>query len=352
MSLFRLIRPLIHALPPEVAHELALEALRLGLVPAGTARHQALAVSALGLSFPSPIGLAAGFDKDASALHGLLRVGFGFVEAGTVTLKAQRGNPMPRLFRLVEDEAVINRLGFNNDGIKVFVSRLQRRRMAGVVGANIGKNKDSEDAKADYIACMRAVYPHADYITVNISSPNTPGLRSLQKRAALEELLSALATARDAAAAEHGKRVPFLLKVAPDLDQTEKEDLVDKAVQYAIDGLIVSNTTVSRPESLKSRHAAEQGGLSGRPLFDLSTAVLKDFYRLSGGRLTLIGAGGVASAADAYAKIKNGATLVQIYTAIIYHGFGVLRAIEEGLLDLLQRDGFTHISDAIGVDVK
>lgn len=353
MSLFRALRPLIHVLPPEVAHELALEALRLGLVSFHGRHHEALAVSAMGLSFLSPLGLAAGFDKDASAIGGLLRAGFGFVEAGTVTLKAQKGNPIPRLFRLPEDEAVINRLGFNNAGLKAFVERFKRRRAGdGIVGANIGKNKESEDAAADYVACLQAVYPYADYITINISSPNTPGLRALQKRAALEELLAVLSGAREISASQHGRRVPLLLKVAPDLEAREKEDIVDKAVEFAIDGLIVSNTTVSRPGTLKSRYAAEEGGLSGRPLFDLSTSVLKDFYKLTGGRMALIGAGGIFSAEDAYQKIRSGATLVQLYTALVYKGFGVVREIENGLVDLLKRDGFTHISDAVGVDVK
>lgn len=351
MSLFRIIRPLVHALPPEVAHELALEALRLGVFPARPTHHEALAVTALGLKFPSPVGLAAGFDKNASALGGLLKAGFGFVEAGTVTPRAQRGNRPPRLFRLSEDEAVINRLGFNNEGLDKFVARLKRRR-GGIVGANIGKNKDSEDAGSDYVTCLKSVYPYADYIAINISSPNTPGLRALQKRAALEELLSALAAARDESMREHGRQVPLLLKVAPDLEAAEKEDIVDKAVQYGIDGLIVGNTTVSRPESLKSRYKKEEGGLSGRPLFYLSTSVLKDFYKLTGGRMMLIGAGGVFSAEDAYAKIRNGAALVQLYTALVYQGFGLVREIESGLIGLLQRDGFTHISDAVGIDVK
>lgn len=349
MSFFRIARPLIHALPPEVSHELALEALRLGLIPAGGAHDGRLFVSVLGLDFPTPVGLAAGFDKDASALHGLLRAGFGFVEAGTVTPKAQRGNRQPRLFRLSEDEAVINRMGFNNEGLEKFIGRLKRPR-AGIVGANIGKNKESEDSAADYAACLKGVYPYADYIAINISSPNTPGLRGLQKRAALEDLLSALAAVRDESVREHGRRVPVLLKVAPDLAPTEKEDIVDKATQFAIDGLIVGNTTVSRPESLQSRHAKEEGGLSGRPLFDLSTAALRDFYRLTGGRMTLVGAGGIFSAADAYAKIRSGATLVQLYTALVYQGFGIVREIENGLVDLLRRDGFAQIADAVGAD--
>ncbi len=351
MNGFSIVRPLAHALPPETAHMLALAALRLGLIPsASRVDHPAISVHAFGLVFRNPVGLAAGFDKNAMATDALLKQGFGFVEAGTVTPLPQAGNPQPRLFRLIEDDAVINRLGFNNDGLDGFVAQLKRRRPeAGIVGANIGKNKDSADAAIDYVTGLHAVYPYVDYVTINISSPNTEGLRALQKRAALDELLSVLAKAREACAVEHNRQVPLLLKVAPDLDQKEKEDITDKAAEYAIDGLIVSNTTVSRPP-LKSRSAAETGGLSGKPLFDLSTQALKEFYRLSGGRMTLIGTGGIFSAEDAYAKIRAGATLVQLYTALVYKGFGIVGDIEKQLPALLARDGFAHVSDAVGVD--
>lgn len=351
-TFFNIMRPLIHCLPPETAHALGLSAVRfLPRMPA--ARHPALAVSALGYVFPGPIGLAAGFDKNAEATDALLAQGFSFVEAGTVTPKPQAGNPAPRLFRLAEDEAVINRLGFNSEGLSAFVKNLNGRdRSRGIVGANIGKNKDSADAAADYVESLHAVYPYADYIAINISSPNTPGLRALQKRAALDALLGELAAAREASASVHGRRVPLLLKVAPDLGHQEKEDIADKSMLHGMDGLIVGNTTLSRPISLKSWTAAEQGGLSGKPLFDLSTQVLRDFYKLTSGRMLLVGAGGIASATDAYIKIRAGATLLQLYTAIVYQGFGVVREIENGLLALLKRDGLTHISQAVGADAR
>jgi dihydroorotate dehydrogenase len=351
---FNFMRPLVHCLPPEMAHALGIFALRAGILPsAPSLRYSELTLNVLGHSFPNPIGLAAGFDKNAAATARVLAQGFGFVEAGTVTPKPQAGNPKPRIFRLAEDEAVINRLGFNNHGLEAFAARLRRRdRGCGIVGANIGKNKDSADAVADYAHCLRIVYPHADYITINISSPNTPGLRALQKRAALIELLTQLTAVRDECAIAHGRHVKLLLKVAPDLDHQEKEDIADKAPDCGIDGIIVGNTTLSRPTNLKSWDAAEQGGLSGKPLFDLSTQVLKDFYRLTGGRILLVGTGGIASAADAYRKIRAGATLVQLYTALVYQGFGLVREIEEGMLALLKQDGFTHISEAIGADVR
>lgn len=346
---YRLLK-LLHCLPPETAHHLGLFALRYRLLPAQTADNDpALAVNVFGLSFSNPIGLAAGFDKNAVAVDGVLAQGFGFIEAGTVTPLAQDGNPKPRIFRLREDAAVINRLGFNNDGLASFVENLKTRRRNGIVGANIGKNRDG-DALADYTACLKAVYPYADYIAVNISSPNTQGLRDLQKRGALAELLTALSAARAACAVTHKKTVPLLLKIAPDLDQREKEDIAELALAKEISGLIVSNTSLSRPDSLKGLHKNEQGGLSGRPLFALSTATLSDMYRLTHGRIPLVGVGGIASAEDAYGKIRAGASLVQLYTALVYQGFGVVRDIRVGLPALLSRDGFTHISQAVGKD--
>jgi dihydroorotate dehydrogenase len=351
---FETIRPLLFALPPETAHGLALAAVKGRWFPASpTLRHPELTVKEFGLTFPNPIGLAAGFDKNARVADVLFRHGFGFVEVGTVTPKPQVGNRLPRLFRLVEDEAVINRLGFNNDGLKKCVRRLSlRNKKAGIVGANIGKNKDSADVIDDYAQGLQAVYSVADYVTINISSPNTPGLRALQKRAALEQLLTALSATRDASAAVHGHRVPLLLKVAPDLDMQEKQDIADKAPECGIDGLIIANTTISRPTDLKNWNAAEQGGLSGKPLFDLSTQALIDFYKLTRGKIPLIGVGGIASGEDAYKKIRAGATLVQLYTALVYQGFGLIRRIEDGLLECLKRDGFAHISEAVGADAK
>jgi dihydroorotate dehydrogenase len=351
-ELYALTRPLVHCLSPETAHVLAIEALRLGLVPAAAPMvSPALMVNAFGLEFSNPVGLAAGFDKNAAAIDGLLAQGFGFVETGTVTPLPQPGNPKPRIFRLKEDRAVINRLGFNNDGLDVFVQNLKRRKRSGIVGANIGKNKDSPDAIADYVRGLQAVYVHADYITINISSPNTAGLRALQHRDALKGLLAALRDARDACAAADGKTKPLLLKVAPDLDEREREDIAELVISHGIDGLIVSNTTVSRP-LLASEHKEQQGGLSGAPLFALSTERLRDFYRLTRGKIPLIGVGGIASAEDAYAKIRAGATLVQLYSALVYQGFSLVKNIQTGLIRLLEKDGLTHISQAIGADAK
>ncbi len=351
MQIYPLMKPLLHALPPEAAHRLGLFALRHRLLPKQAAfSHPALAVKTLGLEFPNPVGLAAGFDKNAEAVDALIAQGFGFVEAGTVTPLPQPGNPRPRIFRLREDEAVINRLGFNNEGLATFIANIGAHdKSRGIVGANIGKNKDATDAVADYAQGVMAVYPYADYITVNISSPNTPGLRALQKREALVELLTALRETGEGCARAHKRKTPMLLKVAPDLDAQEKEDIAQSVLESGMDGLIVSNTTLARPH-LISRYNGEQGGLSGKPVFTRSTEALRDFHRLIGGKIPLIGTGGIASAEDAYIKIRAGATLVQLYTALVYQGFALIPAIQSGLVELLERDGFTHISQAVGVD--
>jgi len=284
--LFRLLRPLLHLLPPEKAHNLGLWALRHHLLRSAPALDlPILRCKAFGLAFPNPVGLAAGFDKNAVAVNGLLAQGFGFVETGTVTPLAQPGNPRPRIFRLSEDEAVINRLGFNNGGVGPYIRHFRRRnKHSGIAGANIGKNKDATDAVADYVTGLQAVYPFADYVTVNISSPNTQGLRALQQREALAQLLSALDQTRDACAQRFGTHVPLLLKVAPDLEDGDMKDIVDTVLEFDIDGLIVSNTTISRPDSLKSGHRNETGGLSGKPLSALSNATLKKFYSWWRGR--------------------------------------------------------------------
>jgi dihydroorotate dehydrogenase len=268
-----------------------------------------------------------------------------------VTPKPQSGNPKPRIFRLREDEAVINRLGFNNDGLDAYLRNFSKHdRTQGIAGANIGKNKDSADAVQDYVTGLKAVYPLADYITVNISSPNTKGLRDLQQRDALAELLGELLKVRKACANTYNRTVPLLLKVAPDLQDAEITDVVTVIAQYPVDGLIVGNTTLSRPVSLHSASAHEQGGLSGKPLFALSTSVLKAFYRQTEGTLPIIGVGGIASAEDAYAKIKAGATLVQLYSALVYQGFGLVRRICNELPALMKQDGFSHISEAVGAE--
>ena len=301
-----------------------------------------------GRDFPNPIGIAAGFDKDARVPDALLRLGFGFVEIGTVTPLPQPGNPRPRVFRLDADRALINRLGFNSGGLDLVVERLRARAgaTAGIVGVNIGRNRDSADALADYIEGVRRGAAVADYLVVNVSSPNTPGLRDLQAREALEALLRELVAAREAT--QHS--VPLLVKIAPDLGEAERADIAAVALASGIDGIIVSNTTVARPSGLRSPHAREAGGLSGPPLFAPSTEILRDMYRLTHGRLPLIGVGGVAGADDAYAKIRAGASLVQLYTALVFEGPGLLGRIKSGLADRLRRDGFASIGDAVGAD--
>ncbi len=349
---FSAIRPLLHALPPEAVHNLGLWALGRGLVPAAKAQDfPALHVSLWGMAFANPLGLAAGFDKNAVAVDALLAQGFGFVECGTVTPIAQSGNAKPRIFRLKEDRAVINRLGFNNYGLAAFVEQFRGRNAAlGIAGANIGKNKDATDAVADYVTGLRAVHGIADYVTVNISSPNTQGLRDLQHRSALGQLLGALVAARRECAAVDGRNVPLLLKVAPDLSAHEREDVAETVLEHGIEGLIVSNTTLARPAHLRSAHAGETGGLSGVPLLALSTESLAHFYRLTGGALPLVGVGGVACAEDAYRKIRAGASLVQCYTGLVYQGFGMVGEIVGGLAALLAKDGYAHVRDAVGAD--
>ncbi len=342
MGLFRLVRPLVFALDAERAHRATIAALRLMPKRRPPMFAASLTTSIGGLGFPSPVGLAAGFDKDAEVAGAMLGLGFGFVEVGTLTPLAQAGNPKPRLFRLIEDEAVINRLGFNNEGQAAALKRLAaRNRGLGVVGINLGANKDSADRIADYAGGVASMAPVARYLTINISSPNTPGLRGLQDQGALEELLAAVREARPA------KHPPVFLKVAPDLDDGDAERIVRAAVDHGIDGLIVANTTVSRPP-LKSRHSAEPGGLSGEPLKPLALAALRKFRSASGGEIPLIGVGGIASADDAWERIRAGASLVQLYTAMVYQGPGIARRIALGLAHRLEREGFASIADAVG----
>jgi dihydroorotate dehydrogenase len=345
-DLYNLIRPALRRLPAETAHALVLKALERGLGGRATAPDPpGLRQRIWGLEFPNPIGLAAGFDKDARVPDAILRLGFGFVEVGTATPRAQPGNPRPRLFRLDEDAAVVNRMGFNSGGLDGLASRLTARRgQPGLVGVNLGRNRDSEDAAADYAAGIARTAALADFIVINVSSPNTPGLRDLQRRAPLDALLRQLMAARETA----GARPPLLLKIAPDLTQAEREDIAAIALERGIDGLVVANTTVARPPGLKSRHAGEAGGLSGRPLFAPSTALLGEMHRLTRGRLPLVGVGGVANAADAYAKIRAGASLVQLYTALVFAGPGLVGDIKTGLAALLRRDGFAAVAEAVG----
>lgn len=346
MSLHDIAARAMHVLDPEDAHRLTIRALAMGLGPGSGADDPILATQVAGLSLPNCVGLAPGFDKNAEAFGPMLRAGFGFVECGTVTPLPQAGNPRPRLFRLTEDQAVINRMGFNNEGVEAFAARLARRG-PGVVGANIGANKDAQDRIGDYVTGLTRLWGLASYFTINISSPNTPGLRALQTKAALEELLGRLAAARDSLPA--AGKVPMFLKVAPDLEDGEVEAIVDTVVASGLQGIIVSNTTITRP-SLASKHAGESGGLSGAPLSALSTQMLGRFAQASAGRVVLIGAGGIASGADAYAKIRAGASAVQLYSAMVFGGPGLVTRIKRDLAALLRRDGFASVSLAVGVN--
>lgn len=342
--LFSLARPALFLLDGEDAHRLTIAGLRLMPASAPPRPDPMLAMRVAGLDFPTPVGLAPGFDKNAEAPHAMFGFGFGFVEIGTVTPLPQAGNPRPRLFRLAEDKAVINRMGFNNDGTDAVVARLKAGQgRAGIIGVNIGANKDSADRIADYAVMTRTMAPLARYLTVNISSPNTPGLRALQDPGALAALLDAVIEARGS----HG--CPVFLKLAPDLEAADIDDITRIAIDKRLDALIVSNTTISRP-ALRSRHASEAGGLSGAPLRDLAHQRLKDFRRASGGAVPLIGVGGIASAEDAYARIRAGASLVQLYSALVYEGPGLAGRINRGLKTLLQRDGFATLAEAVGAD--
>jgi dihydroorotate dehydrogenase len=340
VALYPLFRPFLFSIEEEAAHRLTIASLKL--MPKGrTEPHPRLRIRVAGLDFPNPIGLAAGFDKDGEVFGQILRLGFGFTEVGTVTPRPQSGNPQPRLFRLPEDRAVINRLGFNNRGQEAARKRLAKRRRGGIVGINIGANKDSSDRIADYARGARAMAPLADYLTVNISSPNTPGLRALQDRAALDELLAAVMEACG--------DTPVFLKVAPDLESADISDIAAVAVDRKLDALIVSNTTVSRPK-LKSRFGDEAGGLSGAPLKALAMQRLRDFRNATGGAIPLIAAGGIGSGADAFERIRAGASLVQLYTALVYSGPGLARAMARDLRRLLRRGGFRNVAEAVGTE--
>ncbi|WP_306095224.1 quinone-dependent dihydroorotate dehydrogenase [Qipengyuania flava] len=339
--LFDLARPALFAIYPERAHRLTVRALALA-GRRGPPAAGALAIDVAGLGFPNPLGMAAGFDKDAEVPDQLLGLGFGFAEVGSITPRPQAGNPRPRLFRLVEDRAVINRMGFNNGGAEVARDRLVRRTgRPGIVGINIGANKDSEDRIADYVAMTRVMAPLASYLAVNISSPNTPGLRALQDEGALTGLLDAVIEARGTAGP------PVFLKVAPDLESADIDAIARIALDRRLGALIVSNTTISRP-ALLSANARETGGLSGAPLRDLAQQRLRDFRKATGGAIPLVGVGGIASAEDAWARIRAGASLVQLYSAMVYGGPGLPRRILRGLEALMRRDGFASIAEAVG----
>lgn len=347
--LFRLARPALFTLDSETGHRLAIAGLKA--LPTRGARSSlakcgAAKVEVAGLTFPNPVGVAAGFDKDAEVPDALLGLGFGFTEVGSITPRAQAGNPKPRLFRLVEDDAVINRMGFNNAGAEAAEERLNARSgKPGVLGINIGANKDSEDRIADYAAMARIMTPYASYLAVNVSSPNTPGLRALQDESALTELIDGVIEARDAVAGSTPP--PIFLKVAPDLEAADIDAIARIAIDKKLGALIVSNTTISRPD-LRSRHAGETGGLSGAPLRELALQRVRDFRKATGGAIPLVGVGGIATADHAWERIKAGASLVQLYSAMVYEGPGLGARIASGVERLMRRDGFSSVAEAVG----
>lgn len=350
------LMPFVHQLfGGEQAHRIALAVAKHGLFPPkghNYCEYKELECKVFGKSFSNPIGLAAGFDKDCVAIKNLRKSGFGFVEVGSVTPLAQEGNPAPRVFRLLEDEAVINRCGFNNSGVGSALTNLRKvfdSKSTVPLGVNLGKNKESKDPAIDYEIGVNYLGRFADYIVVNLSSPNTPGLRDLQKEADLKKIMEKVMEA----VSRIGEGKPkVLLKISPDLEDAEKEEIAKIALnkKYGIDGLIVSNTTVSRPESLRSVLKTEAGGLSGKPLKNLSTSCVRDMYRLTGGKLPIVGCGGVSSGADAYEKIRAGASLVQLYTALVYQGFPVIGKVKRELVELLRQDGYSNVSEAVGAD--
>ncbi len=343
--------PLLRWFDPEDAHRLAIQGLKL-LPPTRLRPDDAkLAVRAFGLNFPNPIGMAAGFDKSADVPDALLRLGFGFVEIGTVTPKPQSGNPRPRLFRLERDEAVINRLGFNNDGAQAVLRRLAARaQLGGIVGVNVGANKDATDRVADYVKLIETFAPVASYFTVNVSSPNTPGLRNLQQAAALDDLLAKVIDARERVRSSAGDS-PVLLKIAPDLSLAELDDVVQIARSRRVDGMIVANTTLARPSTLREQYRSkEQGGLSGRPLFRLSTRMVAETYVRAEGAFPLIGVGGIDSGGAALTKIRAGASLIQLYSSLIYKGLGLVDEIKNDLAATLLRTGRDSLSEIVGAD--
>ncbi|ETM02393.1 dihydroorotate dehydrogenase (fumarate) [Phytophthora nicotianae] len=356
--------PVVRLFEPETAHKIAVQCARFGLTPKDPETDpELLHVKALGLEFTNPLGIAAGFDKHGEAMEGMLDMGFGCVEIGSVTPKPQPGNPTPRVFRLAEDRGVINRYGFNSKGLEYVGARLERYvgsrakrqengHRAGVLGVNLGKNKLTEDAAADYVQGVHALGKYADYLVVNVSSPNTPGLRTLQGKIQLQKLLERVLKARDEVAATEKRNIPLLVKIAPDLTEDDKQDIADVALELKVDGLVVSNTTLSRPDTLKGAAKGETGGLSGLPVRDLSTKVLGDMYKLTKGQIPLIGVGGVSTGQDAYDKIRAGASLVQMYSCLIYESpLAVPRAKKE-LAALLSRDGYTSVTEAVGTAHK
>ena len=350
---YPLMRRALWQLQPETAHNVALRVLRAGLGVLVSDRKSRdpdppiLGQRLWGLQFRNPVGVAAGFDKDGIAPDALLRLGFGAVEVGTITPQPQSGYPRPRVFRLDGDNAIINRMGFPSAGLDEVANRLiKRRKRIGILGVNLGKNRHTEIANSDYVEGIRRMTPLADYLVINVSSPNTPGLRDLQRRAPLEELLMRLVEARGTT----GVRPPLLIKIAPDLTSEERADIAAVSLSAGIDGIVIANTTISRPPSLSAGISGSLGGLSGRPLFELSTELLFDMYRLTSGRIPLIGVGGVSNAEDAYGKIRAGASLVQVHSALVFAGMSLVGQIKTGLVRLISADGFANIADAVGAD--
>ncbi len=349
MSIFDLASTALRHLPAETAHSLTISAMKAGLGPIADEMDDPVLQTRLGsLDLPNPIGLAAGFDKNADIGAAMVRAGFGWAECGTVTPLPQSGNPRPRLFRLHPDKAVINRMGFNNAGLAVFKRNLRdQKARGGLIGANIGANKDATDRIEDYVTGLKALWGLPDWFTINISSPNTPGLRELQGRDALQELLGRIMEAR---AELCGDQVspPIFLKVAPDLDDAQIGEISDAACSHGLDALIISNTSLARPDDLQSPHKTQSGGLSGSPVFEHSTEVLRTFHSALNGRMALVGVGGIASGADAYAKIRAGASAVQLYTAMVFHGPSLITRIATELAECLRADGFANVADAVG----
>lgn len=356
-DVYPFVRPAMFMLDPELAHGVGIAALKMGLYMCPPVlEDEALEIELAGLRLRSPVGLAAGFDKNADVVPALLRLGFGFVEAGTVTPQPQAGNPRPRIFRSVDDGAVINKMGFPNAGQAVFARHmrkaLDRLKMdAGVIGINIGMNKTQTDPARDYCALMTRLGGMADYVTINVSSPNTPGLRDLQKRGPLLDLLGRVDEARRQMCEDEGRSSPpVFLKLAPDLSQAQQEELAQTAMDAPIEGVILGNTTLDRPETLPADFRAQAGGLSGAPLVQKSTDLVRNFYRLTGGTLPIIGVGGVASGADAYAKIRAGASAVQLYSSMVFAGPWQAYYVARGLLQCMKADGIARVADAVGLD--
>ena len=351
MNYYQYLTPLLFKISPERAHTLAIFALKYGLLPAQQQiDYPVLKMQCCGIDFPNIVGMAPGFDKDGEVVGPLFKQGFGFVEVGTVTPKPQPGNPLPRLFRLEQDKAVINRFGFNSKGSDVMLRNITKKPSGGVVGVNIGKNKDSKNDGDDYVVLLQKFYGLSDYITINISSPNTPGLRDLHDKNALEQLLVSIMNTKAECRKASDKNIPIFLKISPDIQQDEQKHIAELSIKHKVDALIISNTTIGGRKILRSPDAQETGGLSGKPLFKSSTDLLRAMYQQTNGDIPLIGVGGISSAEDAYQKIKAGASLVQLYSALVYQGFELVNQINKGLVELLKKDGYTHISEAIGAE--